>query len=101
MLTTEQLTDVMALPLVNSTNASEHDCEITQDFTKEVILNKELENEQKKKSLHKIRWPSCGKKLEGVQQKLRLNEDQVEKLKKELEEKNSCWTFNQYGETQV
>lgn len=51
----EEDSDVMALPLVNSTNASEHDCEITQDFTKEVILNKELENEQKKKSLHKIR----------------------------------------------
>ena len=56
MLTTEQLTDVVALPLVNSTNASEHDCEITQDFTKEeVILKKELEDEQKKKSLQKIR----------------------------------------------
>ena len=40
----EEDSDVMALPLVNSTNASEHDCEITQDFTKEeVILKKELE----------------------------------------------------------
>lgn len=57
MPTTEQLSDVMALPLVNLTNASKHVCEFTQDFTKEeVILKKELEDEQiEKEKLQKVR----------------------------------------------
>jgi len=90
MLTTEQLSVVMALPLVNLTNASKHDCEFTQDFTKEeVILKKELEDEQKKKSCRRSD-DQVAERTGRCTQKLRLNEDQAEKLKKELEEKNSC-----------
>ena len=49
MPTTEQLSDVMALPLVNLTNASACDCEIAKVFTEaEVIQKKEFEDEQKK-----------------------------------------------------
>lgn len=81
MPTTERLSDVMALPLVNSTNASACDCEIAKAFTDtEVIRKKELEDEQKKWKVAEDQITELRKEPEDVQQKLRINEGQAEKI---------------------
>lgn len=63
----------MALPLVNSSNASACDCEIAKVFTEaEVIQKKELEDEQKKGKVAEDQITELWKELEDVQQKLRI-----------------------------